>query len=456
MVNMDDVAIRWVDRIQGRTTRGPLRGSHLFEQGGDEIFSWGPHFTVAHVNRNKDGSLALVLLNGDRYSVSTTRHQSTVRNTVDRAGLTRVIIPFSALEASGVVLDSVRLLHSTEDHWDQTRHTATELPEEYCWGTRQVGQYRNLTETELAEQIALRQERANQTWQSTRQYHQRIARKEHSHITDEESRASQSWLVRNPQPRKATITDVPVRERRVWQITGEEPVIRARDGGAEADVHWVHLPEGTTRFEWTTRRHWLGESLIVANVTYWAWARCTRCNGTGSYPTTWAGSVQEYRCSCQRGPRPGHEPTRKVRRNVKFLSGFDHNEARRAYFFCELPKCDATTIDAAYEALKPNTVRVAEQGGLTVRRQGDIFAITMPNLTTPMLTRLGAVRRRRGQLLGSNHTATETARLPDGRLFARGFLRHQPVRRDPDHAMQKIGRAWHLIVKNTVPLTRAA
>jgi hypothetical protein len=456
MVNMDDVAIRWVDRIQGRTARGPLRGSQLFEQGGDEIFSWGSHFAVAHVNRDKDGRPALVLLNGDRYSVSTTRHQAAVRNAVDRAGLTRVIIPFSVLEASGVVLDSVRLLHATADHWEATQHTATELPREYCWGTRQVGQYRDLTEAELAEQIAVRQAWADQTWQSTRQYHLRVTRKEHSHVTDEQAKASQSWLDRNPQPRQVTIGDIPVRARRVWQITGEQPVIRARDGGAEADVHWVRLPDGTTRFEWTTRRHWLGESLIVADVTYWAWAQCTRCNGTGSHATPWAGSVQEFGCACRRGPRPGREPTRKVRRNVKFLSGFDHNEARRSYFFCELPTCDAVTIDAAYEALKPNTVRVAEQGGLTVRRQGDIFAIAMPNLTTPMLTRLGAVRHKRGQLLGTNHTATETATLPDGRLFARGCLRHQPVRRGPDHAMAKIGRTWHLIVKNTVPLTRAA
>jgi hypothetical protein len=456
MVNMDDVATRWVDRIHGRTARGPLRGSHLFESGGDEIFSWGSHFTVAHVNRNKDGSPALVLLNGDRYSVSTTRHQNTVRNAVDRAGLTRVIIPFSALEASGVVLDSVRLLHATADHWEQARYRATVLPPEYCWGTRQVGGYRDLTEAELAEQIAVRQARADQTWQYARRYHQSVARKEHPRVTDEQAKVSLSWLDHNPRPHTATIADIPARQRRVWQITGEQPVIRTRNGGAEADVGWVRLPDGTTRFEWTTRRHWLGESLIVADVTYPVWARCRRCNGTGSYAATWAGQVQEYRCSCQRGARPGREPARKVRRNVKFLSGFDHNEARRAYFFCELPKCDAVTIDAAYEALKPDTVRVAEQGGLTVRRQGDIFAIAIPNLTTPMLTRLGAIRHKRGQLLGTNHTATETATLPDGRLFARGFLRHQPVRRAPDHAMQNIGRTWHLIVKNTVPLTRTA
>ena len=47
-----------------------------------------------------------------------------------------------------------------------------------------------------------------------------------------------------------------------------------------------------------------------------------------------------------------------------FLSGFDHNERRPSYFLCELPPgCTAGTLAEAYEALKPDGVRLAEQMG---------------------------------------------------------------------------------------------
>lgn len=51
------------------------------------------------------------------------------------------------------------------------------------------------------------------------------------------------------------------------------------------------------------------------------------------------------------------------------------------------------------------------------------------------LTKAGARYERSGELLGTNHVATEVARMPDGTTLARGVLRHVPPgRRRRDHA----------------------
>ena len=141
------------------------------------------------------------------------------------------------------------------------------------------------------------------------------------------------------------------------------------------------------------------------------------------------------------------------KRRAKFLSGFDHNETRRCYFFCELPKMSETTVAAAYDALKPTAVRYAEVVGREVRRQGDIFAIETA-LATRDLRRRGAVFSKRTHLIGTNHTATQVATLPDGTTFARGCLYHEPDRRRADHARIKVPSGWSLIAKNTVPVTK--
>jgi hypothetical protein len=56
-------------------------------------------------------------------------------------------------------------------------------------------------------------------------------------------------------------------------------------------------------------------------------------------------------------------------------------------------------------------------------------------------------------LLGTNHRATEVARMPNGSTLARGQLYHDPIGREKDHVARKLGdgQTWHLIIKNTVP-----
>ena len=67
---------------------------------GDTIYSYGRHFPMAH--KLTGGG---ILLNSDRYSTTTARHQSDVRSVVGRSG--SIEIPFSALRSAGIHPDSV-------------------------------------------------------------------------------------------------------------------------------------------------------------------------------------------------------------------------------------------------------------------------------------------------------------------------------------------------------------
>jgi hypothetical protein len=176
------------------------------------------------------------------------------------------------------------------------------------------------------------------------------------------------------------------------------------------------LPDG--RWAWTARRHMLGASLFRASYTAWdeqTWERVTRA--------------------------------------AYFLSAFDQQEPSPLYFLCQLPDGAApVTVGQALEALKPPEVTAAEAAGLTVTRQGDLFAVPAgrPTREIPGQTARG------GRLLGTSHTATEVRVAGDGTTYARGILRHAPPHRRPEHVRQPMGdrKTWHRIVRNTVPLDR--
>lgn len=186
---------------------------------------------------------------------------------------------------------------------------------------------------------------------------------------------------------------------------------------------------GEKVYKWETHHHWLGESLIRAKVIW--------KDAEGKDHSRWA----------------------------YFLSGFDHQEPMPLYFFAEMPpKVKPTTVEEAYQFLKPEPVLLAEQMGRRITRQGDIFAIAAPSLDRRTLAKMGAVFEKRSQrpergqrplamLLGTNHRATEVARMPNGATLARGQLYHDPIGRDRDHVARKLGdgQVWHLIIKNTVP-----
>lgn len=221
----------------------------------------------------------------------------------------------------------------------------------------------------------------------------------------------------------------------VWAKTrqdkvGVKRVLRTGRATWGPEITVTTREDGKTVYDWETWHHWLGESLIRARVTWKT-----------------EDGVEHHRWAY-------------------FLSGFDHQEPAPLYFFAEMPpRVKPATVAEAYEFLKPEPVLMAEQMERRITRQGDIFAIATPSLDRRTLTKMGAVFEKRsgpwpgvigeraGELLHTNHRATEVARMPNGVTLARGQLYHDPIGRDRDHVARKMGdgQGWHIIVKNTVP-----
>lgn len=421
-----DIARRWAERIERPDLRERGARSASVFANGDRIYSYGRHFEMGRVVRDKHGKATFVLLNGDTYSATTSRHQSDLRGALRNhaKGIPTMIVPHAALSAARIDIDSIVPLDVRPDGWSYEKH-------------------------------------------------------------------------RGPLPKTAE------------RIEGAHALYWAgQRREIEDGEHALRLPTleevrevGPGLYEWHVGRHWLGDAVFAAR---------------------WHGET----------------------RRVKWLSSFDRNEPRPLYFLCQLPPTRATTYDEAIEALKPDTVVMAEAMGREVERQGDIFAVPMPGLTLDDLKaqggrmarrydamaplrserwtramwdaildgdrldwqarsvyawgtrrgtipwgeqreRVDAVRRHRMNkwaplleerhrqaveaapaaaevsLLGTAHTATHVVTMPDGTQYARGIMYHDPAlmgeRRQRDHVRCPLGdgKTWHLIAKNTVPATKA-
>lgn len=244
------------------------------------------------------------------------------------------------------------------------------------------------------------------------------------HVLTEEERAA--W--RKKFPWYANVEPFPdwAATRRV-QVGTRQALRTNRSMWRSTEITVTLGDDGNKVYTWETNHHWLGESLIRARVTWKT------------------------------------EDGKDHHRWAYFLSGFDHQEPMPLYFFAEMPpRVKPTTVDEAYEFLKPEPVLMAEQMERRITRQGDIFAIATPSLDRRTLRKMGAAFEKRSQrvsgkimaqLLDTNHCATEVARMPNGVTLARGQLYHDPIGRDRDHVARKMGdgKGWHIIVKNTVP-----
>lgn len=392
MTSYDAIVERWRDNVLGVIDKPNFSEDNRVYGRGDRLFSYGSHFELARMIRDHRRRPLLWLLNGDTFSVSTTRHQNLTRGALEGTGYPMVIIPHSVMSEAGIDLNSVRIVQVTADTWLTRTIVETEFPKGAKWRYETevlpgTGCYLHKTTGEII--------------RSHHEYHARIRE-----LTGPWSMAAESFAEHNAREEA---------ERRQWEevrpvskCTGRK-VLSVGRGWNEWELFDL---DGRLAYRRDVSRHLLGQSLITARV----WGRHTR--------------------------------------PARFLSGFDSNEARPSYFFCELPRTSrAMTVAEALEDLKPSAVRQAEQLGREVKRQGDIFAIPVPTITTRQLTKQGARIQRMDSLFNTNHVATETATLTDGTTLARGVLRHAPQWRRPDHKRVSLGNQWHVIQKNTVPIT---
>jgi hypothetical protein len=385
MATNDQIISRWVARMRGTTARPMLkpRGNVFAE--GDRLYSYGMHFEMARALRDKRGKLRLFLLNGDRHSPSTDRHQRALRDAIPST-VPSVIIPYRALNAANIEFDSIVTVDVSVDRMETWTDTYDEMPAGAQWSQP----YRHMVEQPVSHWVGLIGPRNKE-----------------AHWVDG---LPPKWDDRAHMGGQEMVVDFPgvFAEYRSLYLNGKY-----------VDREWVddHLVYSIQHW-----RHHLGESVIKARVPYW-----TR-------------------------DRSGERVRRS--RVAYFLSGFDTAERRPSYFFCELPPgARPTTVAEAYECLKPATVKAAEELGREVKRQGDVYAVPVPSITKRELTKQGATFAKADFILGVNHRATEVARLTSGMTLVRGTLTHDPGRwRSPDHRRVTVGKQWHVVIKNLVPL----
>lgn len=418
----DKIITRWARNIAlGENKHIPSQRSTNISVRDDAVFSYG-WWEMARLIRDKKGKPSFFLINGDTYSVQTSRQQSDVRDVINGITLPHppLILPYSVLGEAGIDLDSVLPLEIAGDRWETIEHLEHEFPERAVWEY----EHESLPGTGVyvhrvtGETLSDRGRYVGNAWVNEWEVACRKAREEYQWKVDDRDPASPySYEARvlREEKFKAQWTHYPL----VTKNTGRKTLDINRGWGtwdliAPADPD---ADPAAYDFHRTTRRHWLGASLVTGRLSYWA--------------------------------KDGSRKTRTAR----YLSAFDENETRPSYFFCELPATSrASTIEQAYADLKPATVKTAEALGRDVKRQGDIYAVPVPTVTTASLTKAGATRTKRGVIFGTNHVATETASV--GRLtYARGTISHAPEGRRPDHKRLTIGKEWHLLVKNTVPVT---
>lgn len=143
----------------------------------------------------------------------------------------------------------------------------------------------------------------------------------------------------------------------------------------------------------------------------------------------------------------GEYTSKPVDRTAYFLSGYDQNEKGLSYFFCELPPgVEPTTVEEAYDALVPESVKIAKRVRRKVKRQGDMFFVRMPRRWEPSK---GVDKNYR--LHRSNHYADQGV-TESGVLYVTGTIKHNPFGRRADHRPLRLGRRWWISVRNTVPV----
>lgn len=592
----DCIAQDWIDSaVHGHDQKYNDRGHYgerMYVGNNGQIFSYGSHFEMARVITNRKGEPQLILINGERTSNTTTKHQGYVRGAAERSGLPSVAIPYGALEAAGVIFDSIRIVSVDRDKEIITHHKSESAPRRYTyvsgptyvhgeWDADQIQRWNDWQDwsdhqkkiDDLIRRIGWIedgvQDGVHAVWGSASDKRTEIEclkiagpfkLGKDNGMQDDGSIIHRTTPPPRMIPTGNIVSGYTSESKNYVHMYGTTGDDNASYSFLRDDLPFVE-PDADGIWRWTTKRHILGESVIEADVRTRRRTTCTECNG-GRYrsghqatpPDSWW-SYGEYVVSRRRVPIPfvgrasinesdyrrdrnkwddydsmhmgvfplperfyfcsrcngtGKMMTDSRRKGVKFLSGFDHGEPHLAYFFCELPKCDVSSVDEAYEALKPDTVKLAESMGRRVKRQGDIFAVETTETTRSLKERAKTVGiRHRGRcarelgcepiayriyrdeaprwnrgskivkldkpepiysredqaridrmveasmLLQTNHQGTEVITTKDGTIYAKGCLNHVPDGRTNDHVRVKLdGGGWWIIVKNTCPVRR--
>ena len=276
MTSNGDVIARWVDYQQGKATRLRNGGSCSVIADEHTLYSYGRHFPMVEMYE-PDGE-KLALLNGDRYSNTTSHHQGQVRSAVQWAGWRSIIVPFSALDAAGIVHESIVPIEVTQD--TNIEHDHKVLPEDAPIGH----------------------------WT----YEQWCSGNEHY-----------AWCSRNN-----------------TRVKGSQPcgctwVPPKPD--ADGYYHWTtwehRLGEAVFKARFERRR----QSQRMCRGPFTGDYRTARMDYERLLPPITSQATRTWWRPCQHGFSEPHYYNVTERGTAVFLSGFDHQESPPAYFLAQLP-----------------------------------------------------------------------------------------------------------------------
>jgi hypothetical protein len=135
-----DIAVRFAEEAGKPNPRLLLaRSGNVYVNPYDhrELLSWGSHFVLARIMLDSNGNRAWWLLNGDRYSHSTSQHQSDIRSAVQKTGLPVIILPFSALHEAKIIPDTIQLREVQDDRWEDVWRIAASYDDIPPWRDKQ-------------------------------------------------------------------------------------------------------------------------------------------------------------------------------------------------------------------------------------------------------------------------------------------------------------------------------
>lgn len=371
MATAQECAVRYLQVCKGDAARH-VRAGNVYAEGAT-IYSYGRHFPMAEYFRaGRYGRTApLLLLNGDRASNTTDRHQSAVRDAVRQAqafwpSLQSLIVPFSALDAARIQRETIRPLDVRADRVDRWRETVPGDFDNPVWsGVRTTAGGAPAGDSVKGAVFEKGRIPGNPSATATR------CHRGYSYTAAYDSSGTNGFVDYDP-PRES---------------------FYANNGNVQ-----VEYIEGNWSVERT--RHWLGDALFTAAVPVArvrtrertlaeviSYARFAAKNHTDA-----ATAIEEWPLQV--------EDREVVHERRKYISSFDYNERRPLYFLATMPKGSAKTVAQAIDELAPRAVHAALARSIDVERQGDIFAIATP-LTDADVYGRAVTRARRTQWTGS-------------------------------------------------------
>ena len=136
MASNSEVSSRYAEAApDGRMLR-PKANNVLVSDDGTTIYSYGRHFPMARIMPAGDDPRGWWLVNGDSYSVSTSRHQSDLRSALARTGLPVLIVPFTAISRAGIRQAAIVPVQIMPDTYETVWHSEPKPDGTYAWDVR--------------------------------------------------------------------------------------------------------------------------------------------------------------------------------------------------------------------------------------------------------------------------------------------------------------------------------